>query len=153
MVKSIVLCALSFFVMSASAFNMPIQNLFAGMAERSGMPANDVTVDQALQRVVIKMNQHLPAEVDKETRLDKLTAESGKQLVYHYTLLTLKSKDVNKVKFMSAMGPVLKQRLCSSDEMKSYLRNGVTIMYVYRAIDVLPVGSFKYSPADCGYKK
>lgn len=153
MVRSIVLSALLFCTASASAFNMPIQNLFAGMAERSGMLSNDMTIEHALQRVAIKMNQHLPSEVDRETRLDKLTADIGKQLTYHYTLLTLKSNELNKAKFQSAMEPLLKRRLCSSDEMKGFLRNGISIMYVYRAIDVQPVASCKYSPADCGYKK
>jgi hypothetical protein len=95
----------------------------------------------------------LPSEVDKETRLDKMTAENGKQLTYHYTLLAMKSNDVNKAKFRSVMEPLLKRRLCGSEEMKSFLRNGVNVVYVYRALDVQPVGSFKYSPADCGYKK
>ena len=140
-------------MLNARAFNMPMQNIFAGMVERSGMPANDVTVDQALQRVVLKMNKQLPSEVDKETRLDKLTAETGKQLTYHYTLLKLKSNDVNKEKFKSSMEPMLKRRLCGSEEMKGFLRNGVSIMYIYRAIDVQQVASFKYSPADCGYKR
>ncbi len=116
------------------------------------MPANEVTVDQALQKVAIKMNQQLPAQVDKETRLDKLTAEAGKQLSYHYTLTALTSSEVSSTRFKSVMAPLLKKRLCASDEMKGFLRNGVNIVYVYRAIDVQPVASFKYSPSDCGYK-
>jgi hypothetical protein len=153
MLKSFVSCTLISIAASASAVNMPIQNLFVSMVERSGMPANDVTVDQALQRVAIKMNQHLPSEVDKETRLEKMTAEAGKQLTYHYTLVKFQSSDVNRLKFKSAMEPLLKKRLCSSDEMKTFLRNGVNIVYAYRAVDVQPVASFKYSPADCGYKR
>jgi hypothetical protein len=152
MLKSIVSCSLLFVAANASAFNMPFQNLFAGMAERSGT-GNDVTVDQALQRVAIKMNKHLPSEVDKETRLDKMTAENGKQLTYHYTLLRFKSGDVNNAKFKSSMEPLLKKRLCSDDEMKTFLKNGVNIVYVYRAVDVQQVASFKYSPKDCGYKR
>jgi hypothetical protein len=153
MVKSLILCTLLLVSVSATAFNLPIQNLFVSMVERSGMPANDVNVDQALQRVAIKMNQYLPSDVDKETRLDKMTAESGGQLTYHYTLIAVKSDDVNKAKFKNAMEPVLKRRLCASDEMKTFLRHGVNIVYVYRATDIQPVASFKYLPADCGYKK
>jgi hypothetical protein len=153
MLKSILSCSLLFIAVHANAINMPIQNLFVSMVERSGMPANDVTVDQALQRVAIKMNRHLPSEVDKETRLEKMTAETGKQLTYHYTLVKFKSSDVNRMKFKSAMEPLLKKRLCSSDEMKTFLRNGVNIVYAYRALDVQPVASFKYSPSDCGYKR
>jgi hypothetical protein len=82
-----------------------------------------------------------------------MTAESGGQLTYHYTLITVKSDDVNKAKFKNAMEPVLKRRLCASDEMKTFLRHGVNIVYVYRAADIQPVASFKYLPADCGYKK
>jgi hypothetical protein len=151
--KSILSCLLLFAAANVSAFNMPIQNLFVSMVERSGMPANDVTVDQALQRVAVKMNQHLPSEIDKETRLEKMTAETGKQLTYHYTLLKFKSGDANSAKFKSAMEPLLKKRLCSSDEMKSFLRNGVNIVYAYRTLDIQPVVSFKYSPSDCGYKR
>jgi hypothetical protein len=153
MAKSFILCTLLLFSVSATAFNLPIQNLFVSMVERSGMPANDMTVDQALQRVVIKMNQYLPSEVDKETRLDKMTAEAGRQLTYHYTLTAVKGDDMYKAKFKNAMEPVLKRRLCASDDMKTFLRHGVNIVYVYRAADMQPVASFKYLPADCGYKK
>jgi hypothetical protein len=152
MVKTFVLCSLCFVAAGAGAFNMPIQDLFTRMVERSGLPANEVTVEQALQRVAVKMNQYLPSQVDKETRLEKMTAETGRQLTYHYTLTALKSNDINKAEFKNVMEPVLKGRLCTNSEMKGFLRNGVRIAYVYRTTDLQPVESFKYSAADCGYK-
>lgn len=152
MVKTIVFGSFLFVTASAGAFNMPIQNLFLGMVERSGMPANDFTVEQAMQKVVVKMNQYLPEQVDKETRLEKLTADKGRQLTYHYTLTALTGQDVSKAEFKRVMGPLLKKRLCASKEMKGFLRNGVRINYEYRTTDLQPVGSFIYFPADCGHK-
>lgn len=151
--KPFVLCSLLFFASSVGAINLPLQNLFVSLVERSGMPASDVTVEQALQRVSVKMNQYLPSEVDKETRLDKISAEPGRQLTYHYTLLNMKSSDINRAKFTSTLQPLLKLRLCTDNEMKNFLRNGVNVMYVYRAVDIQPVASFKYTPADCGHIK
>lgn len=152
MVKTFVACALCIAAASAGAFNMPVQDFFVRMVERSGMPANDVTVEQALQRVAVKMNQYLPSQVDKETRLEKMTADTGRQLTYHYTLTELKSGTVNRAEFRHTMEPLLKRRLCANNEMRGFLRNGVRIAYVYRATDLQPVESFKYSATDCGYK-
>lgn len=152
MIRTLVVCSLYVVTTSVSAFNVPVPDFFVRMAERSGMPANDVTADQALQRVAVKMNQYLPSQVDKETRLEKMTAETGRQLTYHYTLTAMKSDNVNKADFRRTMEPLLKRRLCANNEMKGFLRNGVRIAYVYHAADLQPVERFKYSAADCGYK-
>lgn len=152
MAKTLVFCSLLCLTASAGALNVPMQSIFVRMVEQSGRPANDVTVDQALEKVAVKMNRYLPSQVDKETRLEKMTAETGRQLTYHYTLTALKSGQVDKAEFKRTMQPILKRRLCTSDEMKGLLRNGVRITYAYRATDLQPVGSFSYTPAQCGYK-
>jgi hypothetical protein len=146
--------AVGFLVSSASpfAYSLPMDGWFSSLIGRSGAPADDMTVEQALDRVANQINKNLPLEVDKHTRLDKVTHEARKQLTYHYTIVTLRSADVNKADFEKAMQPQLKKKLCESNEMKNFLKNGVSIAYSYRGSDAQPVGNFKYAPSDCGYK-
>lgn len=146
--------AVCFLIPSAGSFavGLPMENLFGSLIGRTGAPADDMTVENALDRLANQINKSLPLEVDKHTRLDKVTHETARQLTYHYTIVTLRSTDVNKADFEKAMQPELKKKLCESNEMKNLLKSGVSIAYSYRGNDVQPVGNFKYIPSDCGYK-
>ncbi|MDR0659712.1 MAG: hypothetical protein LBG19_02695 [Prevotellaceae bacterium] len=49
-----------------------------------------VNVDKQPQELLAKMNTiEYPAQIDEKTILDSLSVASGRNLYYHYTLLTL----------------------------------------------------------------
>ena len=53
-----------------------------------------VDVDKQLRDVVLEANTtRYPAKIDEETMLDSLSVSPGRNLYYHYTLLTLTKDD------------------------------------------------------------
>lgn len=93
----------------------------------------------------------MPVAVDGDTRLDKISAEPGQQIAYHYTMLNLRSKDVNTSNFYKNFRPTLQKRVCGSDELKMFFRNRITVAYAYRGNDGEDIGKLAFSPKDCGY--
>jgi len=144
--------AVAFLMTVTMAEAVGVGDMFGALMGRSGAMGNESTVDEALARVTSQINKNTPMAVDKETRLDKVTAEPGARLVYHYTLVRISSTDVNSVAFQNAIKPQLQSRLCSSPEMQNFLKSGVKISYLYRGSDGRPLGGVGFVPNDCGYK-
>jgi len=119
---------------------------------RSGSGGQGITVDETLVRMSAQMNKKMPMTIDKETRLDRVSAEPGHHFIYHYTLTGLRSADINTGEFPKAIKPQLKTRLCESTEMQNFLKNGVTISYLYRSSDGHPIGGIKFAPNECETK-
>ena len=124
-------------------------SLFSSMLGRPG--GEDMNVDEALVRMSEKMNRTMPIAVDGDTRLDKISAEPGQQIAYHYTMLNVRSKDVNTTNFYKTFRPTLQKRVCGSDDLKVFFRNRITVAYAYRGKDGEDIGKLAFSPKDCGY--
>ncbi len=124
-------------------------NLFSSMLGRPG--SEDMNVDEALVRMSEKMNRNMPVTVDSDTRLDKISAEPGQQIAYHYTILNVRSKDVNTTNFYKNFRPALQKRVCASDDLKMFFRNRISVAYAYRGKDGEDIGKLLFSPKDCGY--
>lgn len=141
-----------FLFISFTAQAAGIGNIFGALMGRSGSPGQETTVDEALVKVSSQINKKMPILVDNETRLDRVSAEPGPQFIYHYTLLSVSSKDVNSEEFYKLAKPQLKSRLCGNTEMQSFLKSGVSISYMYRGSDGRAIGGVKFAPSECGYK-
>lgn len=150
MFKSILLAGLLQLAFSVHA--VPVGNIFGTLWSQSGVKPTDENIDQALVKVSSRMNESMPMDVDSETRLEKVTAAPGKHLLYHYYLPNKKSSEVDQAVFNQRFHPELKNRLCKSQEMQKYLRNGVAITYLYRGNDGQTIGAAKFLPSDCGYR-
>jgi hypothetical protein len=127
-------------------------DFLGGLMGRAGTQGRGITVDETLSKLSAQMNRKMPMTVDRETRLDRVTAEPGHHFIYHYTLTGLRSADINTGEFPKVIKPQLRQRLCESAEMQNFLKNGVTISYLYRSMDGQPVGGVKFAPSDCETK-
>ena len=127
-------------------------NIFGALMGKSGSQGHEKSVDDALIKVSALMNKKMPVIIDKDTRLDKVSAEPGQHLKYHYTLVGVRNGDVNIVEFSKAIKPQLKSRLCENIEMQKFLKSGVSISYLYRGNDGRAIGGAEFSPSDCGYK-
>ena len=134
---------------SAHSHAASFGSLFSSMLGRPG--SEDMNVDEALVRMSDKMNRSMPVAVDGDTRLDKISAEPGQQIAYHYTMLNLRSKDVNTTNFYKTFRPALQKRVCGSDDLKMFFRNRITVAYAYRGKDGEDIGKLAFSPKDCGY--
>lgn len=138
------------------AFGLPAQalgfgELFGALMGQSGATKGKADVDQALAGLSAQFNKKTPLRVDKHTRLDKVTAEPGSHLIYHYTLIGMRNAEVDRAGFREKMRPQLKSRLCSSAEMQNFLKSGVHISYRYKAADGGSIADFTFAPSDCGY--
>lgn len=129
-----------------------VGNLFGALMGQSGTQGHEKSIDEALAKVSAQINKKTPMLVDKDTRLDKVSAEPGQQLKYHYTLLGVRNGDVNTAEFSKTIKPQLKTRLCENTEMQKFLKNGVSISYLYRTNDGRAIGGAEFAPKDCGYK-
>ncbi len=145
------------FVLTLSVAGIaPSMTHAAGLADflgnlmgRTGSQGRAITVDETLLKMSTQMNKKMPMTVDKETRLDRVSAEPGNHFIYHYTLTGMRSADINTGEFPKAIKPQLKTRLCESTEMQNFLKNGVTISYLYKSSDGYPVGGVKFAPNEC----
>ncbi|MBC7414658.1 MAG: hypothetical protein H7327_06960 [Herminiimonas sp.] len=124
-------------------------NSFGSMLGRPG--GEDMGVDETLVKMSEKMNRTMPQSVDGDTRLDKVSAEPGQQIAYHYTMLNLRSKEVNTTNFYKVFRPTLQKRVCASEELKLFFRNRITVAYAYRGKDGEDIGKLAFTPKDCGY--
>ncbi len=144
--------AIAFFSINFSVQAASIGNIFGALMGRSSSPELETTVDEALVSVSSQINKNMPVLVDKETRLDRVSAEPGQQFIYHYTLLSISKKDISSDEFYKLIKPQLKSRLCGSTEMQKFLKSGVTVSYLYRGSDGHALGGVTFVPSDCGYK-
>jgi hypothetical protein len=129
-----------------------IGNFFGALVGKSAVFTPEAPIDDVLAKLSAQMNENLPMVVDNETRLDSVSAVPGRHFIYHYTLLTLSRADVDPDDFHKTIKPRLKSRLCGSAEMQNFLKNGVTISYLYKSKDGQPVGGAKLAPSECARK-
>lgn len=123
--------------------------LFGSMLGQSG--AQNMGVDETLVKMSDKMNRTMPQAVDADTRLDKVSAEPGSQIAYHYTILKVRGKDINTASFYKTFRSTLQKRVCAADELKLFFRNRITVAYAYQGNDGMDIGKLAFSPKDCGY--
>ncbi|MDB5763196.1 MAG: hypothetical protein JWQ21_2191 [Herminiimonas sp.] len=150
MIKFII--AIMFCSVSLSVQALEIGNIFGALAGRSGSMGHDRSIDEALVKVSTQMNRKMPMIIDQDTRLDRVSAEPGHHFTYHYTLLSMRSKDVNTADFQKMIRPQLKRKLCESIEMQNFLKSGVTVSYLYKDSDGHAIGGVEFAPSECGYK-
>lgn len=151
MLKLILSITFCFVAMSAQAAGLG--EVFGAMMGQSGAADSNTGIDEVLTKMSVRMNKNLPAIVDKDTRLDQVSAVPGQHFIYHYTLVNLSVGDISTDTFHKVVKPRLKERLCSSAEMQSFLKNGVSISYLYKGKDGKPIGGAKFAPNECGYKQ
>jgi hypothetical protein len=124
---------------------------FAGKFDSygTGHEGQEKLLDAVLVRVSTYMNKRMPEAIDQDTRLDRVSAEPGSHFSYHYTLLKSESADIDRAKFDSMIRPQLKSRLCNSTQIRSFFGHGVTVSYLYRSKDGVPVGGAEFAPNSC----
>jgi len=149
MKRNFLLAGLLAFAINAQAVG--IGELFGALMGQSGSTKGKANVDQVLSGLSAQFNKKTPLMVDKNTRLDRVTAEPGAHLIYHYTLIGMRSAELNRASFQEKMRPQLKNRLCSSAEMQNFLKSGVNVSYRYQAGDGGSIADFTFIPGDCGY--
>jgi hypothetical protein len=123
---------------------------FVGLVSLPRIASADTEVEKKLRDVAERLNQKAPYLIDADTRVDRVTVERGPTFNYHHTMLRAKSVDVDTAAFNGPFAAGLRAKVCSAPQMKPMLQSGVTLGYLYRAIDGTNVGSIRIAPKDCG---
>jgi hypothetical protein len=143
---------LMLFALSAQAIGFgDLYGSFAGRFDTygAGHEGQAKQLDEALLKVSEYMNRRMPESIDRDTRLDRVSAEPGPHFSYHYTLLARNSMDVDKSSFAIAIRKQLKNQLCDSTQIRSFFDHGITVSYMYQGKDGLPIGGAEFPPNSC----
>lgn len=106
-------------------------------------------IENELAKSADSINKTLPMMVDKETRLDKIKANSGLRVNYFYTLPNYSSRDIEPSLIQTNVKPDVKKNTCTNEKAKPILQLGVTYEYVYSGNDGVEIARFDINKNDC----
>jgi hypothetical protein len=112
--------------------------------------------EQELVGMADRLNKKMPMYLDKSTRIDNIIPGPGRILTYNYTIVPVVSQDVDddsKAAFIKSIQPKMTKQVCTNPDTKLFFKNGVTIIYYYRASDGGFIGKFELSSKDCSYDR
>ena len=105
-------------------------------------------IDEALLKTASEFNSKLPMMIDSETRLDS-TMGLNKGFRYNYTLVNHTSDTVSASELNNALGQNLINNVCTSEEMRVFVENGVTVSYAYFGGDGRQITIITVAPSQC----
>jgi hypothetical protein len=108
---------------------------------------NKSHLDFALTQIANDMNQKLPQMVDEQTRLDKVTAGSGK-LTYFLSLSDSVKSNLDLADFESKLQPKLIQNYKTNSTMDTLREQKVILEYEYKDKNGEIVFETSISPKD-----
>lgn len=114
---------------------------WAAMSARS-----DLNIDSVLQTLSEQENRALPRMVSGTMRFDKVTAQPGKRLVRHYTLLDYRDRQASEAAFATYMS---KHEICADPRVAMYVKYGVGMTYQYQNLAGQEIGKVQVAPSDC----
>ncbi len=91
-------------------------------------------INKELKKGAKAINKKTPIKINKETRLDKVTA-GNMSLKYSYTLIAVSSKDKNISKIKKIIPPSIIKQACNTKHSRQTLKNGVTVYSTYKTKD------------------
>lgn len=106
-------------------------------------------IDRALLKISERENAGLPRFVTPDTRLNRVSAEPGQRIIYHFTLL--KAAGTYNDSQPHQLAKVIRQEMCGDKRLAMYYKNGVTVEYHYQTGLGSEAGRVDAKPTDCGY--
>jgi hypothetical protein len=141
---------LALLCLATGAQAVGLGNVFGALAGRSGAGGHGGSMDATLADISADFNRKTPLEVGQGTVLERVSAEPGRKLTYHYTLVAVSQGDLRPEDFQRRVAPALRQQFCGNAQMLSLLRSGVTVSYTYSSKDGAALGQASFDPDDCG---
>ena len=102
----------------------------------------------SLQASAEIINKQLPAMIDADTQLTRMSAE-GTTLTYHYHIVTLKADEIEEGFFEQTLKPMVIQQSCTMSTSKPLLDKGATLGYEYLSSDGQIMSTFQVTQSDC----
>jgi DNA-directed RNA polymerase subunit RPC12/RpoP len=101
----------------------------AAQEKALGISKTELTYE-VMQEVAKDYDNKLPQMLDSDTRWDSTEGiENG--LIYKYTLVNYDRSDFEGVSLSKELKPGMVNSICSSPDLKVYIRNGATLEYRY----------------------
>jgi len=110
-------------------------------------------LQEEMQITAQKMNKKCPRMIDKITRLDRVEVKPGRQMHYHYSIISLSRAEVDTKKLAMAMKPILSRKCQQHRSLRLLVKNKVQLFHHYKDKD----GKFLFknvlTTKDCFPKK
>lgn len=120
-----------------------------GAAAATGVAqSNENPIEGQLLKASGEINKNLPMMVDSETRLDS-TMGMNNTLRYNYTLVNRTADSISGQVLKAALETKLTNNVCSSDDMRIFVSNGVTVQYAYFGKEGTQIGVITIPPSKC----
>lgn len=110
--------------------------------------SSEVNYLTELRGIADQINRKCPQMLDSETRLDGIEVGAPNTIIYKYTLVNIKSEDVDTVAFNRAMWPGLVSNIKVSQDMKKLRDNNTIVYYAYRDKSNKPICTLLIQPKD-----
>ena len=110
---------------------------------------SDSELDKALRQTSDELKPRLPMMVDDATRWESTKPGPGRKWTYVYTLVTASSADVTEQQIQDALGEKIRNSVCSTKEMKVFVRNKVQVVYHYNGNDGVDIGEVVVDTRQC----
>ena len=101
-----------------------------------------------LVKIADELNRELPEMLDKETRADRVDAVAGKGLTLHYTLVNMKSADLDRAGVASFLAGY-KRGQCRAATVKDVIGRGASMEYQWKAKDGVEVARLLLTADAC----
>ena len=89
------------------------------------------SIDAELRTFADQARRGLPAMVNEDLRLDKITVGPGRRLNYAYTFVRATAFDIDPDKVRSTVIPGLRKFVCTNPEAQVLVKAGVQVGYEY----------------------
>lgn len=107
------------------------------------------TVERRLEKDVARSAKQFPRTVDKDLRIDRMSAGPDRRLTFHCTLLHYGARSLDAERFRTTISPNIVKEVCGSKEMKYYLNKDVIIAYAFSGNDAQPITTVDVANGDC----
>lgn len=109
------------------------------------------SIKPELVEIQNEINRNCPIMVDREGRLDNVTALSGNSFQYNYTFINYDAESVS-VDNVLALKPKILEGYRSNPQLKWITEGGVTVTYSYSGRDGRFIGSFVITPEEYRFR-
>jgi hypothetical protein len=110
---------------------------------------NDVRSQHVLNKVANDINKSLPMHVDKDTELLATVGLDG-VFVYSYRLVNHSEAEIDRSRFSTEIRSQLLNSVCTAPPTRDrFLKNGVTLRYMYADKDHRHIATIDVRPVDC----
>ncbi len=123
----IIVAVVAFFGAKIAVQNIMKKNLRKELAESM----IKLDIDKEIAEMADEVNSSLPMMVDEITRLDNVEPGESKSFSYNYTLIYSEYSQMLIDQIQENLKSVVKENVRSSEEMRVFFENGVTVNYSY----------------------